>query len=366
MSLYITDESGKLHKIAGAGGGSGGGTNVIIDGKVQPTYDATFLEALRGERKFQQVEYVESTGTQYINTGIKLNNNTRVVIDFAISSSSTEDGALFGSRSSNGSTDTYIIWANNKDGFSNATFVFSAFQNNQSLTANTRYSLDVSASGMFIDGTMRGDTPTQATFSGSYPAILFGMGSGGAFDSRGFKGKVYSAKIYQQDELVRDYVPCYRKSDNISGLFDKVTGVFYANAGTGTFVKGGDVETTDIPESIGGDLVVESYISSDGNTWYRKYASGWKECGGKVKTNAQLQADDYLDMLVSLPIEFSNANYCVYLTNQWNGSQGGHVFWYTGINRNTTTQFGLSASNLSTANAVPAGNASCVWLCMGY
>ena len=32
-----------------------------------------------------------------------------------------------------------------------------------------------------------------------------------------------------------------------------------------------------------GDRVVETYISSDGNTWYRKWASGWKECGGRVQ-----------------------------------------------------------------------------------
>jgi hypothetical protein len=30
------------------------------------------------------------------------------------------------------------------------------------------------------------------------------------------------------------------------------------------------------------DTVVESYVSSDGKTWYRKWASGWKECGGYV------------------------------------------------------------------------------------
>jgi hypothetical protein len=160
-------------------------------------------------------------------------------------------------------------------------------------------------------------------------------------------------------------VPCYRKSDNIIGFFDKVSGVFYANNGTGTFVKGADVESSDIPEPSG-DIVVESYISSDGNTWYRKYASGWKECGGKVKTSAEIGKGAVLDMLVSLPIEFSDANYCVYLSNQWNGAQGGHVFWYAGINRNTTTQLGFSAFNFMSDNAVPAGNASCIWLCMGY
>lgn len=29
-----------------------------------------------------------------------------------------------------------------------------------------------------------------------------------------------------------------------------------------------------------GDRIVGSYISRDGSTWYRKWASGWKECGG--------------------------------------------------------------------------------------
>ena len=39
-----------------------------------------------------------------------------------------------------------------------------------------------------------------------------------------------------------------------------------------------------IPDGIAhqgaGDRVIETYISSDGKTWYRKWASGWKECGG--------------------------------------------------------------------------------------
>jgi hypothetical protein len=30
------------------------------------------------------------------------------------------------------------------------------------------------------------------------------------------------------------------------------------------------------------DTVVDYYMSSDGKTWYRKWASGWKECGGYV------------------------------------------------------------------------------------
>ena len=55
-----------------------------------------------------------------------------------------------------------------------------------------------------------------------------------------------------------------------------------------------------------GDRVIESYISSDGLTWYRKYASGWKECGIRISTGSE-GVKSY-----TLPIAFSNTNYSVY------------------------------------------------------
>lgn len=51
------------------------------------------------------------------------------------------------------------------------------------------------------------------------------------------------------------------------------------------------------------DVVVESYMSSDGSTWYRKWKSGWKECG---------YATTYLNSAwatVTFPIAFSTSNY---------------------------------------------------------
>ena len=48
-------------------------------------------------------------------------------------------------------------------------------------------------------------------------------------------------KIYDNNTLVRNFVPCYRKADNVAGLYDLVNGVFYTNAGTGTFIVGGNV-----------------------------------------------------------------------------------------------------------------------------
>lgn len=61
--------------------------------------------------------------------------------------------------------------------------------------------------------------------------------------------KLYYLKIYTWDSeanksLVRDFVPCYRKSDNVIGMYDRVGWTFYTNSWTGTFTKWNDVEPT--------------------------------------------------------------------------------------------------------------------------
>lgn len=54
------------------------------------------------------------------------------------------------------------------------------------------------------------------------------------------------------------------------------------------------------------DRVVESFVSSDGLTWYRKWASGWKECG-VMKSGGETTK-------FTLPIEFTTTNYTVTAT----------------------------------------------------
>lgn len=43
------------------------------------------------------------------------------------------------------------------------------------------------------------------------------------------------------DTLICDLVPCYRKSDNVIGMYDIVRKTFLTNVGTGSFTKGADV-----------------------------------------------------------------------------------------------------------------------------
>ena len=80
----------------------------------------------------------------------------------------------------------------------------------------------------------------RVTYTGEI--VLMGVGMGdGRVDERTFIGKTYYFKIYKNKKLIRHFIPCYRKSDGVIGLYDLVNDVFYTNSGTGEFEKGADV-----------------------------------------------------------------------------------------------------------------------------
>lgn len=64
-----------------------------------------------------------------------------------------------------------------------------------------------------------------------------------------FDGNLYALKLYEprvagkltQFKAVRNFVPCYRLSDGVIGVYEVYTSTFYQNEGTGTLAKGPDV-----------------------------------------------------------------------------------------------------------------------------
>ena len=53
--------------------------------------------------------------------------------------------------------------------------------------------------------------------------------------------QVFSLTITRQGNVIKNYVPCYRRSDSKPGLYDLENDVFYTNSGTGEFNVGPDV-----------------------------------------------------------------------------------------------------------------------------
>ena len=57
---------------------------------------------------------------------------------------------------------------------------------------------------------------------------------------------MYNLKITDGTNVIKNFVPCYRKSDNVAGLYDLVNNVFYTNQGTGNFIVGSIKENESI------------------------------------------------------------------------------------------------------------------------
>lgn len=64
------------------------------------------------------------------------------------------------------------------------------------------------------------------------------------------------------------------------------------------------------------DTVIEYFVSSDATTWYRKWASGWKECGGCF-----MSADTSSGVYLAFPITFEQSVHAIQFTDTesvWN------------------------------------------------
>lgn len=178
---------------------------------------------------YTKLDYIESSGTQYIDTGFKPNQNTRCVIDIENLSSAQE--SFFGARASqNAASFTYFSLT--------ATTGRSDYgSSKQPMTfTNTvgRYTVDQNKNVCTANGVTA--TGTVNTFQLTNNLYLMAVNQADAAIQNA-RVKLYSAKIYDNGTLVRDFIPCKNASGTI-GLWDNVNSVFYANAGTGTFSTG--------------------------------------------------------------------------------------------------------------------------------
>ena len=53
--------------------------------------------------------------------------------------------------------------------------------------------------------------------------------------------RLHSFKFFDGEKVVHDLVPCYRKEDNVIGVYDLIDKAFYTNQGKGEFNKGQNI-----------------------------------------------------------------------------------------------------------------------------
>ena len=192
---------------------------------------------------YTQLQYIESHGTEYIDTGFKPNQNTRVVADVMLTNTDVGND-LFGSRSEgeNDSVgpDQFVTW------HSNATFMDCYGTEDSTVInlngLNVRATVDKNKNVTSINGVSV--THAEQTFAPPYPMLIFTTNQGGdpyGVEHNGVNTfmRLYSFRIYSSSEdgndlLIRNFIPV-KNPDGEYGLYDLVDGKFYSNAGTGAF-----------------------------------------------------------------------------------------------------------------------------------
>lgn len=197
--------------------------------------------------EYQEVEYIESSGTQYINTGLRLKQTHSV--EMAIQNLTNASAKIFGSRTS-ATSNNFSILTGLVGGTLSLVTDFQNYSNNRlsvdiTNNLNDKYTIKVNNSKMSINDTEKAittysnfTTPSNAyifSASGTYPAGYVNAST-----------KLYYCKIWNGTTLIRDYVPCYRKNDGVIGLYDLANNVFYTNSGADTFTKGNDIPTREL------------------------------------------------------------------------------------------------------------------------
>ena len=181
------------------------------------------------------IEYIQSSGTQYIDTGILGTDIKNVKIDFQFTSAQSREEQEVAALYSGGRDKLQIGW------------IDSSFISTGGATySQTTYSARTIANAMPIG-------------SPAVTLYLFAQHEGNIARYNS-SVKIYSCVITTTSGIIYNFIPI-KTTTNIYGLWDKVNKVFYKNAGTGTFTGGPVITLT------GWNKVKGAWTKINGTTW---------------------------------------------------------------------------------------------------
>ena len=199
-------------------------------------------------REYEELEFIQSSGTQWIDTLIYPKSTTRVETKIAClsngyagwASSSSQEAFFFGLAA-----DGYLACSVS----SNYTLTKSQVVNDY-----LPHVFDLTSGNQQVDGTTFGTDTIGDTATSAQTIYLFAQHAewSSSAPATYVKHSLYYCKIWDGDTLVRDYIPI-KFEDGTYALFDKANGVPYYNEGTGTFSGGSEQ-----------DPVYLTYIQSSG------------------------------------------------------------------------------------------------------
>ena len=193
-------------------------------------------DSTRLPSEYQEVEYIQSSWTQYFIVWTSFKTSYKSVIDFQMTVIWWDYVPLW---CHNSSPFLYRYWIDAWD----SSFKIISWWNSRTSTISedtNRHTITIDKNSATVDGINYNVSYTNATITRWIWVFWYNQQTEGVrFKS---SAKLYKLDIYDENGTqIYDLVPCYRKSDSVIWMYDLINDVFYTNQGTGTFTKWNDV-----------------------------------------------------------------------------------------------------------------------------
>lgn len=225
----------------GAGGGGATDVRILNDGII--VIDRSTHTLPEG---IEEVEYIQSDGTQYINTNIVHKSDTKIECVCSVSNGGRGYEAIFGSRS------PQLVLFTRFGSNNNINFAVATLNDERSvgpaMTYNQKLKIVIDKNNVTMydmdDVEVLTYTNPATQVDGVYPLLLFDLNNNGNPDNSKTNAKIYSFKMMNNGVLVRDLVPF----KNTGGIAMDTSDVVFEQ---GTIYTTGDAYSSTRVRSVG-------------------------------------------------------------------------------------------------------------------
>ena len=213
---------------------------------------------------YTRLEYVQSSGSQYVNTGISSGTNITAEICWkSLMNAQTESKFVFGTRKAWQQSMLFVSHQCRNDSVSDSGIRYAWGANAYSTQTfpTDFFAQRLSASEAML-GTTKVWTPPSATFDYSYPMYVFTINNAGSAHSNGARMQLKWLRICDSGEEVRMFVPVRRNSDSVAGLYDLANSNFYPSASSTALVAGPEIATLEPFSATASEIEGGAYLAA--------------------------------------------------------------------------------------------------------
>ena len=180
---------------------------------------------------YTAVNYLQSSGTQYIDTGRKLTQDSDITIDFSIVGEIKRDAGVFGSRESASKNNLTLFQNMDPIVF---TGDFSEYKNHRfSVTSSLeRTKIRMNKAGVWVNDILKKSWSDVANFETPTNGLIFDVGN------NNWTGRKAIMRLYSYtDGDAQQLVPCL-DANGVPCMYDLIRRQTLYNQGTGSFTWG--------------------------------------------------------------------------------------------------------------------------------